>query len=198
MKNSESVVIAGATGYLGNLLAHHYASCGFDLILIGRHENSLISLKIEIENKFNIQITCIELDFESDFSSVLSLEIGERISNIHTFINTIGTQSPIAPILGTSFVAWEKGIQVNLVLPVNLARFFGENFVKNGSGSIILLSGGGATTPRPNFSSYASAKAGLIRFVETFALELEGTRVRINAIAPGVMPSKMMEEIVKM
>jgi 3-oxoacyl-[acyl-carrier protein] reductase len=60
-----------------------------------------------------------------------------------------------------------------------------------------LTSGGGATNARTNFSAYASAKAGLVRFVETFAAEIAESNVRINAISPGIMPSKMMEEIVE-
>ena len=195
MKNRETVVIAGATGFLGNLLAHHYAERDFDLVLIGRNENRLNRLKSELDIKSTVQVTLIAANFEGDFSGVLAPMIREKLSSINSFINTIGTQTPIGPALQSSFEDWEKNIHVNLVVPANLARFFGEIFVKRGSGSIILLSGGGATNARPNFSSYASAKAGVVRFVETFALELEGTRVRINAIAPGVMPSKMMEEI---
>jgi 3-oxoacyl-[acyl-carrier protein] reductase len=195
MKNRETVVIAGATGFLGNLLAHHYAERGFDLVLISRNENSLNRLKFELENISTVQVTIIAVNFEGDFSGVFAAAIREKLSSINSFINTIGSQTPIGPVLQSSFEDWEKNIQVNLVVPAKLARFFGEFFVKRGSGSMILLSGGGATNARPNFSSYASAKAGIVRFVETFALELEGTQVRINAIAPGVMPSKMIEEI---
>jgi 3-oxoacyl-[acyl-carrier protein] reductase len=68
--------------------------------------------------------------------------------------------------------------------------------IECGSGSIVNLSGGGATNSRPNFSAYATAKAGLVRFTEVLAHELHGTGVRANAIAPGAMATEMLAEIV--
>ena len=47
---------------------------------------------------------------------------------------------------------------------------------ERGYGKIVNLSGGGATAPRPNFSAYAAAKVAVVRFTETLAQELDGTR----------------------
>ena len=63
--------------------------------------------------------------------------------------------------------------------------------VRQRAGSIINLSGGGAASPRPNFSAYAAAKAALVRFSETLALELAPFDVRVNAVAPGAMNTAM-------
>jgi NAD(P)-dependent dehydrogenase (short-subunit alcohol dehydrogenase family) len=62
-------------------------------------------------------------------------------------------------------------------------------------GKIINLSGGGATGPRPNFSAYATAKAGLVRFSETLAVEAQSCGVDINCIAPGAMGTDMMKAV---
>jgi NAD(P)-dependent dehydrogenase (short-subunit alcohol dehydrogenase family) len=64
-----------------------------------------------------------------------------------------------------------------------------------GGASIINLSGGGATGPRANFSAYATAKAGLVRFSETIAEELKGCGIRVNCIAPGAMKTAMLQEV---
>jgi NAD(P)-dependent dehydrogenase (short-subunit alcohol dehydrogenase family) len=63
------------------------------------------------------------------------------------------------------------------------------------AGSIINLSGGGATSPRPNFSAYATAKAGLVRFSETLARELAEFHIRVNAVAPGAMNTAMQRAV---
>ena len=68
---------------------------------------------------------------------------------------------------------------------------------KNSFSSIINISGGGATGPRPEFSAYAASKTALVRFTEIIALELEKYNINVNAIAPGVMPSQMMQDIIK-
>ena len=64
-----------------------------------------------------------------------------------------------------------------------------------GHGSIINISGGGATSARPNFSAYATAKCGLVRFSETIAEELKPFNVKVNCIAPGAMDTDMLKEV---
>ena len=188
-------VIAGATGFLGSLLAKHYVSSGTDVILIGKDDIKLKKLKRELELNSKSNVTIISLDFESNYILELSAKIEFFTERIDFFISTIGDQHPISPVLLSKESDWSGSIQTNLILPVSLAKFFTNIFLKNSYGSVILTSGGGAATARANFSAYASAKAGLVRFVETFAGEIAEFNVRINAIAPGVMPSKMMQEI---
>jgi short-subunit dehydrogenase len=190
-------VISGATGFLGSLLARHYSHLGSDLILIGRDGGKLNSLKEELSSNSSIQIVCVSLDFESNYISKLYREIAPYNHRISYFINTIGDQNPISPILSSEDGDWAKSIETNLIVPVNLTKFFVKKFIDNGCGSVILTSGGGAANPRINFSAYASAKAGLVRFVETFASEISDTQVRINTIAPGILPSKMMNEVLE-
>ena len=66
---------------------------------------------------------------------------------------------------------------------------------RGGGGSIINLAGGGATGSRPNFSAYAVAKTGLVRFTEVLADEARALGVRVNAVAPGVLPTDMLREV---
>ena len=68
--------------------------------------------------------------------------------------------------------------------------------IKAGSGKIINMSGGGATSPRANFTAYGVSKAALVRFTETLAEELKPHNIQVNAIAPGAVRTQMTEEIV--
>ena len=68
--------------------------------------------------------------------------------------------------------------------------------IKTGGGSIINLSGGGATGPRANFTAYASAKAALVRFSESLAEEVLSNNIRVNCIAPGAMQTKLLSEVI--
>lgn len=190
-------VISGATGFLGEVLAHHYAALGVNLILIGRSAERLEKLKSSIEESYKVSVLVSELKLEGDFTQDLNRDLTPISTQIDFFINTIGNQNPIGPMLNCSNSSWRMSIENNLIVPALLAKLFAGIFKTNGLGSIVLTSGGGATNARENFSAYASAKSGLVRFVETFALELSGTGVRINAISPGVMPSAMMKEVVE-
>ena len=69
------------------------------------------------------------------------------------------------------------------------------HFKKAGRGKIIILSGGGATNPRPNISAYAASKAAVVRLMETLALELQPHHIDVNAIAPGALATRLVDEV---
>ena len=86
---------------------------------------------------------------------------------------------------------------MNLLVPVELCRAAAAWMIPRGSGKIINISGGGATSPRPHFSAYATAKAGLVRFSETLAVELAEHHIQVNAIAPGAMNTAMHQAVIE-
>lgn len=188
--------ISGATGFIGRLLSFHYAELGCNLILIGRNYQKLVALQNELMAISDISIIIVKSEFETNFINGISEDLTIYASNIYFFVNTIGSQDPIGPFLENSDDDWTKNIYVNLIIPAILSKFFAKVFKVNGGGTIIVFGGGGASSSRPNFSSYATAKAGLARFVETFSNELNGSGVTINMLAPGIMPSEMMNQII--
>jgi 3-oxoacyl-[acyl-carrier protein] reductase len=62
-------------------------------------------------------------------------------------------------------------------------------------GKIINLSGGGATAPLPRFSAYAASKAAIVRLTETLACELKEDGIDVNAIAPGALNTRLLDEV---
>ena len=67
---------------------------------------------------------------------------------------------------------------------------------KNKSGVIINFSGGGEGA-FSRFSAYAASKGGVVRFTETLAEEVKDFGVRVNAIAPGAVNTKLLEEVLE-
>ena len=64
-------------------------------------------------------------------------------------------------------------------------------------GKIILLSGGGATKPMPFLSAYAASKAALVRFGETLADEVRDAGIDVNAVAPGALNTRLLDEVLE-
>jgi NAD(P)-dependent dehydrogenase (short-subunit alcohol dehydrogenase family) len=98
----------------------------------------------------------------------------------------------------TEEVAWDdwlSALQVNLVGTVLMCRAVVPHLRRRGYGKIVTVSGGGATQPQPRFSAYAASKAALVRFTETLAHELKADGVDANAIAPGLLHTRMLDEV---
>jgi 3-oxoacyl-[acyl-carrier protein] reductase len=66
---------------------------------------------------------------------------------------------------------------------------------RRGGGKIVNISGGGATSPRPDFSAYGASKCALVRLTETLAEELREEKIDVNAVAPGAMNTRMLDEL---
>ena len=86
-------------------------------------------------------------------------------------------------------------MDINLFGVLFPCRAFIPHFKKAGRGKIIVLSGGGATNPLPNISAYAASKAAVVRLVETLAEELKTFHVDVNAIAPGALATRLVDEV---
>jgi NAD(P)-dependent dehydrogenase (short-subunit alcohol dehydrogenase family) len=119
----------------------------------------------------------------------------ELMGQVDCLINAAGVQSPIGAFVDNDPLDWEHTIQVNLLGPVRLIHAVLPGMVAKRRGKIINFSGGGATAPRPNFSAYAASKAALVRFTETLAWELKPHNIQVNAVAPGAVNTKMLDEV---
>ncbi len=110
-------------------------------------------------------------------------------------MSNAGVYGPMGPIEQTDWAEWVRAIEINLFGSVLPARAVASHFLQRGYGKIIQLSGGGATGPLPGLSAYAASKAAAVRFAETLAHELRAHRVDVNAIAPGALNTRMLDEV---
>ena len=84
-------------------------------------------------------------------------------------MNCVGTHFTVSPFQDTKFSSWQADIESNFLGVARVTHVL-LPFVIESRGLIVNFAGGGAASPRKNFSSYGSAKAALVRFIETLAL----------------------------
>jgi NAD(P)-dependent dehydrogenase (short-subunit alcohol dehydrogenase family) len=119
----------------------------------------------------------------------------ERFSRVDVLVNNAGVYGPKGQIDDVVWDEWEHAIRVNLLGSVLCCRAVLPHFRANGYGKIVQLSGGGATSPLPRLSAYAASKAAVVRFAETLAEEVRGTGIDVNAIAPGALNTRLLDEV---
>ena len=110
-------------------------------------------------------------------------------------VNCAGIYGPKGPFEDNDWSAWVQAIEIDLFGAVLLCRAVVPHLKRRGHGKIIQLSGGGATAPLPRLSAYAAAKAAVVRFAETIAVELAPHHIDVNCIAPGALNTRMLDEV---
>jgi 3-oxoacyl-[acyl-carrier protein] reductase len=196
MKN-RNCLITGATRGLGDVLTRAFWEAGANLILVARRALDLDRLINSLGERAGQEVTALPADLADPAAGprIVGL-IQAKISRLDVLINNAAVQGPVGPLWENDWNEWLKTFQVDLLSPIAMCKSVAPWMIERGGGSIINVSGGGATRPRPNFTAYATAKSALVRFSETLAEELRLHNVQVNCIAPGAMNTSMMGEIV--
>lgn len=195
---NKTVLITGASRGLGLKIAEEFWQQGANLKLVARSEAALENARLYFKNSShkNQHIEVIISDL-SDTHAVSKLIKNLEQEQIDILVNNAAIQGPIGPVWENDWQAWLVTLQVNLLAPISLCRAFIPKMIQRNYGKIINISGGGATGSRPNFTAYAVAKAALVRFSETLSDEVKGLNINVNCIAPGLMNTAMLTEILE-
>jgi NAD(P)-dependent dehydrogenase (short-subunit alcohol dehydrogenase family) len=186
------VIVTGASRGFGRTLSAVLRVAGAELLLVSRSTADLIRCCQELTaDGLDLPIHCIAADLaHSDGPAMVAGEAARLWPRIDVLVNNAATAGPIGLLGDNDWTDWLYTLQVNLIAAVDLCRRCLP--LMNTGGRIINISGGGATTARPNFSAYATSKAGLVRFSETLARELEPRGIAVNCVAPGVMNTDLL------
>tara|TARA_B000000475_G_C15995913_1_gene446904 strand:- start:564 stop:1439 length:876 start_codon:yes stop_codon:yes gene_type:complete len=193
-------IITGSSQGLGLEIARKFILSGADIMMCARDGKRLETAKDEMEKLSNKTQKVLSLVADISLKKDVEIVVNETIKNLggcHILVNNAGVYGPKNKIETTNWEDWVKTIEINLFGSILMCRALIKHFKKQNYGKIIQLSGGGATNPLPNLSAYAVSKVAIVRFCETLAEELKGTGIDVNAIAPGALNTRMLDEILK-
>jgi NAD(P)-dependent dehydrogenase (short-subunit alcohol dehydrogenase family) len=183
-------LIVGASGTLGSAVTQSFAKSGASLALAGRSAVPSADLTP------NAQTLRLQFDIRKWIEVQAAVErVHKHFGRLDVVVNCSGVQGPIGPTQSLDVEAWASTIEANLFGCFYLVRAAVPLMQAQGSGKIIFLSGGGATSARPFFSAYGASKAAVVRLTETIAQELRDENIQVNAIAPGAFRSRMWDEM---
>lgn len=190
-------LITGSTRGLGAALTRAFWENGAHLLLVARNAAELDRQVASLESRPGQVALRVAADLsQPDAVQRLSESLRSQLPRLDVLINNAAVQGPIGPLWRNDWHSWLAAVQVDLLAPTALCHAAAPWMIESGGGAIINISGGGASGPRPNFSAYATAKSGLVRFSETLAQELQPYNVSVNCVAPGAMSTQMLDEII--
>ncbi len=197
---NQVVLITGASKGLGYEIAKYFLKFGSNLMICSRNDIQIRKAykKLNKIKKKDQKISYSVTDISS-FKQVKKLinKTIKRFKKIDVLVNNAAILGPIGHIEKINWNEWVKTIQINLLGSVMLCRIVVPYFKKRNKGKIIQLSGGGAASPLPFISSYAVSKAAIVRFIENLSEEVKKYNIDINAVAPGQMKTRMLDEILR-
>lgn len=187
------IVITGSSSGIGHIVTEQLLQDGHDVWGLARRKQARSTYDSTLRGRFRSSIADV-----SKASSLLKAasQIEKNWMSVDALITCAAIQGPIGPATASDPTHWSETIRT--VLDGTFTSIKALFPLLQGStqrAKIICFSGGGATSPRPNFSAYAAAKAGVVRLVETLAGEWRDLPVDINAVAPGALPTPMTVQI---
>lgn len=189
MLRDRAAVVAGAGRGIGRAIAIEFARNGAQLTLVARSVDELEETAVACRS-----VGALAEVVQADVSRWAQVEqLTDAAADV--LVNAAGVYGPIGPTADVDADEWTAAVDVNLVGTYHLCRAVVPGMVRRGRGKVILLAGGGATAPLPRFSSYAAAKAAVVRLAETLAHEVADSGVQVNAIAPGLVDTKLQDEV---
>lgn len=193
----KTVLITGAGRGIGKRLALGFARSKARVGLLARTKAELDLADLEIEHAGGVSLR-LRADVRDYRQVATAVErIKSQYGGIHTLICAAGVQGPIGPLADSDPKDWAEVMNTNLLGAVHVCRAVLPSMIEKRQGKIILLVGGGAEQPRPNFSAYAASKAATVRLAETLAEEVRDSNIQINCMDPGPTYTNMTDEIVQ-
>jgi NAD(P)-dependent dehydrogenase (short-subunit alcohol dehydrogenase family) len=193
-----TALITGANQGLGLQIARSYVEAGASVMLCARDGERLDRARTEVASLAGREqrVLAHRADISrADEATGLVAATLAQFSELHVLVNNAGVYGPMGSIEEVDWASWVKAIEVNLFGSVLMCRAVLPHFKAHRHGKIIQLSGGGATSPMPRISAYAASKAAVVRFAETVAEEVREDGIDVNAIAPGGLNTRMLDEV---
>ena len=199
LANRNALVTGGSQG-LGRAIVESFVREGANVLFCARDEHAAVKLAEHLQMHVPVpgqRVMAQGCDVSSpDEVENLFGVADAAFERLHILVNNAGIYGPKGPTEEVDFEEWRRCVDVNLhgtLLPCRAAM---RRFKASGYGKIVNLSGGGATNPMPNISAYAASKAAVVRLTETIALELAPFHVDVNAIAPGALNTRLLDEVI--
>lgn len=184
---------------LGLAIARAYVKAGASVLLCARNSEKLEQAREEVAALAGSeQIVAAQVADVSQPDDVKRLvdRAFELFPQLHILVNNAGVYGPKGLIEEVEWEAWVKAIEINLFGSILLCRAVLPHFKTHRYGKIVQLSGGGATSPLPRLTAYAASKAAIVRMVETVAQEVRHDNIYLNAIAPGALNTRLLDETI--
>ena len=178
----KTIVITGATGALGNLVAQTFAEHGHNIALLDRNQDKLDSLvnDLNLPTERLYAQTIDLLDKQAVHNSAEAVH--SKFGSVHALFHLVGGWTGGKAIAETPDDDLENMLNQHVRTAFNLFKSFSTHLAASGWGRVLIISPSTVTNPPGKSGVYAAAKAAQENLVLSFSAELKQTGVTANII----------------
>ena len=184
-----AVVIGGTTG-LGREIALGIARAGAHVVPAARRLElvEIMAAEIEAIGRRSLRLPCDVLDR----ASIVRLHdaVLAEFGKVDILVNAAGITQK-SPTLEVDEADWSRVLETNLTGTMRACQIFGRTMAAAGYGRIVNIASIAGFRGFFRVAAYAASKSAVASFTKTLAIELAGSGVNVNAIAPGVFPTEL-------
>ena len=189
-----AVVIGGTSG-LGRSIALGLASAGADVIAVSRRAGEVDLMASEIEILGRRSLRCVADVRDRASIEALHNEARRKFGRVDILVNSAGMTLRV-PTLECSEEDWSKILDTNLTGPLRACQIFGRSMIEQGYGRIVNIASLATFVAFRDVAAYSASKAAVGALTKSLAVEFAPHGVTVNAIAPGIFPTALNDELV--
>ena len=183
-------LVTGATHGIGRAIALAYADAGARVIGCGRDDAALASLAAELGERGTAQKT--DVQSEADVEAAVAAAV-QRYGGLDIALNAAGTGGGMSMVRNADLGMLDAIHATNVRGVLACMKHECRAMRQQGGGSIINVSSLSGAMPARGMAAYCASKAAVNMLTEVAALEMGEFGVRVNAIAPGAIDTRMTE-----
>ena len=191
MNGKRVVVTAGAQG-IGLAITAAFVAAGAQVHICDINDDFLAAAKAKFPA---VSQSCTDVADEAQVDAMFA-ELSTRWGGLDVLVNNAGIAGPTAKVEDTDLTEWSQTIAVNLTGPFLCTRRAVPLLKAAGGGSIVNLSSIAGRLGFPLRTPYSASKYGVIGLTETWAMELGPSKIRVNAILPGIVAGDRQERVI--
>lgn len=195
MLKDKVIVVTGASRGIGEAIVRAAVQAGAKVVLASRRQADLDRVASTLPAEQAFAVAC-HTGKPDDVDAMYARAI-DKFGRIDGVVNNAATNPYFGPLVDTTDSAIDKTFEVNVRGYLYVARGFVKHArTREGGGSIVNIASVAGIRAAPMQGIYGATKAAVISMTQTLAFELGGSKIRVNAIAPGLVETKFAAAIV--